>query len=381
MTKKLILLTLGLLPASLMAQQKFTITGYVKGLKNADKVYLIHVNNAGEFTSDSSTVNNGKFGFSGTIQHPVLAYLYRNINPLANKPQPGEKIDAIDFYVESGKLSFTSNDSLKSAIINGSPINAIILEWKAMQKPIEDKIKVLDAEFNNLSEAQRNDEKTIPKIIAKETQYENEIKATGILLAEHHPNSYISLVALRQAAGIPLLNKRVASALDKLSPQLKNSETARKIKLIMAATLINKIGDVASDFTQNTPQGKPIKLSDFKGKYVLIDFWASWCGPCREENPNVLNAYNKYKDKNFTVLGVSLDKHPDAWVKAIADDHLPWTQVSDLKGGDNLAALQYSVRNIPSNVLIGPDGKIIAKNLMEEHLGEKLAELFGTGSK
>jgi len=138
------------------------------------------------------------------------------------------------------------------------------------------------------------------------------------------------------------------------------------------------IGNYAIDFTQNDTLGKPVSLSSFKGKYVLVDFWASWCGPCRRENPNVVKVFNKFKDKNFTILSVSLDQPTgrEKWMKAIHDDGLTWTHVSDLKYWDNAVAKQYAIRAIPQNFLIDPQGKIIAKNLRGEDLDLKLTEVF-----
>lgn len=136
------------------------------------------------------------------------------------------------------------------------------------------------------------------------------------------------------------------------------------------------VGVAAPEITLPTPTGKEVSLSDFRGKYVLIDFWASWCGPCRRENPNVVRAYNQYKNENFTILGVSLDNNKDKWLKAIKDDALTWTHISDLKGWQSIAARDYRVSGIPVNFLVDPEGNIIATNLREDDLTNKLNEIF-----
>ena len=136
------------------------------------------------------------------------------------------------------------------------------------------------------------------------------------------------------------------------------------------------MGKIIPDFQQEDVNGKMINIKSLRGKYVLIDFWASWCGPCRGENPNVLNAFNKYKNKNFTVLGISLDKSKDAWQEAIKHDGLTWQHVSDLKGWSNAVAQQFGIQSIPQNFLIDPTGKIIGKNLRGEALEEKLASVL-----
>lgn len=136
-------------------------------------------------------------------------------------------------------------------------------------------------------------------------------------------------------------------------------------------------GAVAPDFTQNTPEGEPLSLSSLRGKVVLVDFWASWCGPCRKENPNVVKVYEKYKDKGFDILGVSLDKDKKRWLNAIDKDGLPWHHVSDLRGWSNSVAQTYSVRSIPHTVLLDREGRIIARNLRGAQLEQQLAKIFG----
>ena len=159
----------------------------------------------------------------------------------------------------------------------------------------------------------------------------------------------------------------------------KDTKSGKSISSIINARKITAIGKIAPDFTQPDTSGKPVKLSDLRGKYVLVDFWASWCGPCRAENPNLVKTFDRYKDKGFTVLGISLDQpgKKDAWLAAIHKDNLTWTQVSDLKFWDNEVAVLYGVKAIPTNLLLDPEGKIIAKDLRGEDLSKKLSELFG----
>lgn len=197
-----------------------------------------------------------------------------------------------------------------------------------------------------------------------------------VAYATANPNSYFSVVALSEAAGT---NRKVLSiepVYDALSEALKSSDQGKELAARIAAARNIVMGAAAPVFTQNDINGQPVSLKDRKGKYLLVEFWASWCGPCRAENPNLLQQYTQYKDKGFDILGVSLDDDKTKWAKAIEMDGMPWTQVSDLKGWNNEIGRLYGVRAVPASILLNPEGKIIGINLRGESLNKKLEELF-----
>ncbi|NCD70487.1 redoxin domain-containing protein [Mucilaginibacter sp. R11] len=281
-------------------------------------------------------------------------------------------------YVEPGTINVSAMDSVKKAEITGSQINDDNKKLMAQLTPINEKSKKIyqEAQRATLAQQQSAEYQNMMQARFKAAQSEQE----GILMnfVKANPKSYLSLLALSSLGGPSADPAPLLPLYNALDLSLKETEAGKQLETSLNGLKATAIGAMAPDFTQPDADGKPVKLSSFRGKYVLVDFWASWCGPCRQENPNVVKAFNKYKDKNFTILGVSLDKPgaKDAWQSAIKSDGLAWTQVSDLKFWDNEAAALYFVRAIPQNFLIDPQGKIIGKNLRGADLDNKLAKLF-----
>jgi thiol-disulfide isomerase/thioredoxin len=264
-------------------------------------------------------------------------------------------------------------DSLKLLSITGSSLR-LQKEAEAYLtsvKNINDQETAISQQFKKVSE---DEQKVLREKLERLKSQKKEILIQHI---SAHPKSNFSVSLIADKALMTGMEyPDIKPLVDLLDPAMLQTAAGKRLSERLAQLKRRTPGEPMLNFTQNSASGRPVHFADFKGKYVFVDFWASWCKPCRAENPNVLAAYNRYKDKNFTVLGIALDEKEDMWKKAIQDDKLPWTQVSDLKGMDNEVAVYYGIRGIPSTLLVGPDGKIIAKDLHGKALHKKLAELL-----
>ncbi len=357
------LLLLACFPLVLFAQDQpsksFVVTGRVSGIADG-KVQIVAMSDDHTAIATDS-IKKGEFTLKGSITEPNLYFI------VFGNEQPQY------LYLENKSITVTgSKADLKNLKVEGSQSHADFVEFNSVFNP-------LIAELNGYAALiqKEEDEKRKENLFKKYDSVVKKVDTEVGSFVAAKKSSYVSAFLLSisaQVTGDPMIMER---RFNLLSDEVRNSEIGKNLANSIAYFKVGAVGTDALEFTQADIDGKPVSLSSFKGKYVLLDFWASWCKPCRVENPNVVRVYNKFKDKNFTVLGVSLDQSKESWVTAVRLDKLAWHHVSDLQQWNNAVAQMYHIQSIPGNFLIDPNGKIIAKDLRGEDLEKKLCEVIG----
>ena len=339
------------------AQSGYKVTGTVEGMPDG-KAIIATVNGSTLDTLAKADVKNGSFEFTGSVSEPTGAYIM----------VIGQR-GAIPFMLENANITISAGQA--GLTVTGSEGQKIYDQFMAISATIQQEAMKLQQEY----QAANGDQAKIQAIQEAYAKLMTDAQAKEAELLKANPDSYVSAFVIASGMG-QMEYEQLKERYNLLGENAKASAQGKAIAAQIAKLESTAIGQIAPNFTITTPEGESISLYDIKGKVKLIDFWASWCGPCRGENPHVVEIYKEYHPKGLEIFGVSLDNNKEAWVKAIADDGLVWKHGSDLKGWQSAPAQLYSVSGIPHTVLLDENNKIIAKNLRGDELKQKIAELL-----
>jgi peroxiredoxin len=376
--KKVLLILLGsitVISCNKVADNEFIITGKADGIKDGAEIYLNMQDSTGIVHVDTVKVKDGKFEMEGKLKNgPHLHFI-----------QMKDVQGGFPFVLESGEIDIKINkDTIGKSTVYGTYSNDKLTEYTEAYNKINK--RMLDFQKTNMSkwkEAEvKKDTVTRNALIKENKKFQEEIKALSIGHIEKYPKSFISVYFLEQFSAQPDADKaKIKKLYEALDPELKKTKPAKNVlknMMMIEAQSTNgaSVGMAAPDFIAPTPEGKPTSLKQSMGKVTLVDFWASWCRPCREESPNVVALYNEFHARGLNIISVSLDLDAAEWKEAIAADKLAWTHVSNLKKWKDPIALQYQVQGIPATYLLDSNGIIVAKGLQGAELKAKVASLL-----
>lgn len=344
---------------------------------NKEAPAILSTKNNANMEFDTVFVNEqNEFVFTGDIpvvERGFLALAHEKIDPMG----PPNLGDGIPVYFEEGELLIEGKDSLLTARVSGTPLNEELQELTDIGQSYQDRVDKINADYATAMDAKDTEKTSALEAEYAELMVEKKEEEKAFFLA--HTASLVSLDWLRRNVNVVQEKSLAEELFDKLTADVQKSPAGMIYGNVLKQTKSADINSEAPDFSAKQPNGEKMSLRSLRGSYVLLDFWASWCGPCRRENPNLVKVYHEYKDDNFTILGYSLDgggQAFDSWVAAIEKDGLVWNQISDLAGWQGLPVQLYGINSVPTNFLIDPNGIIIAKNLRGEELEEKLKEIL-----
>jgi peroxiredoxin len=343
----------------------FTINGKIDGADSITFILQKRGANNKIVTVDSVFSKNGSFKMTGAVEYPDLVQL------VAKEPRY-----RVSFYLENSPITITGKlDSLYNAEITGSKTQDEYKNYSESNKVLSDRYSALYQEYQVAR--QENDTAKISSIEKQAVTIQNEMTQLQKDFVRNNPSSFVAPSILRNLS-YDLEAEEIEDVINAMDTNVAKIPVVKDLKARVVLMKAVSIGQKAPDFILDDVNGNPVPLySKIGSKLLLIDFWAAWCGPCRQENPNVVKVYNQFHKKGFDVFGVSLDQKKDDWIKAIADDKLTWTHVSDLQYWSNAAAKMYAVNAIPANFLLDETGTIIARNLRGQALTDKVNEILG----